>query len=285
MYAAFTLQQVKERWARIETEVNEKKESFDAEYERHEQNDRICKDFAVKSKAFLEIADRHRDELAKGTGGELQDQLNAVAQKRDAIGGLQAELTELAAISHTIDERNIIFNAHTDVTIETLNLTYDKLIDLAAKQQALIEREIINRSGSGVTPEQLTEFRETFQHFDKDKSGRLDKLEFKACLSALGQNVTDEQVEALINNLGKTETGHIVFEEFVQYMIAQTSDSDSPDTIKKAFKTIAQDRDYVTEEELRKYMDRDSADYLVANIPNHDGKFDYASFTDKNYVA
>ena len=57
------------------------------------------------------------------------------------------------------------------------------------KKIAFIENQIVARSKSNFTPQQLEEFSETFKHFDKDNSNTLKRDEFKAALASEGTAV------------------------------------------------------------------------------------------------
>lgn len=70
-------------------------------------------------------------------------------------------------------------------------------------------------------------------------------------MQALGYALGDDQVDRIIADLGKTQEGRLTFEEFVSYMVSKTDDSDTPASVKNAFKTLAADKPYVTENELR----------------------------------
>ena len=48
-----------------------------------------------------------------------------------------------------------------------------------------MENQIIIRDSKGLSEEQLKEFKASFNHFDRDKSGQLDKNEFRSCLLSL----------------------------------------------------------------------------------------------------
>merc|ERR1712203_151081 len=48
---------------------------------------------------------------------------------------------------------------------------------------------ILTRDSKGITQEQLNEFRASFNHFDKSRTGRLNPEEFKNCLISLGYSV------------------------------------------------------------------------------------------------
>jgi len=57
------------------------------------------------------------------------------------------------------------------------------------RMQHNLEQQIQARNQSGVSEDALKEFSMMFKHFDKDRSGRLDKTEFKSCLRALGYDL------------------------------------------------------------------------------------------------
>jgi len=139
-----------------------------------------------------------------------------------------------------------------------------------------------------VSDEQLNEFKDTFRNFDKDNSGTLEPLEFKACLQALGHDITDDGLKALVGQLGRKKPGKIVFEEFVNYMISKTEDSDTLAGLKATLKTIANERDFLSEEDLRRVpgLDQDTIQYLINTIPrNAQGNFNYNAFADQVYRA
>ena len=66
-----------------------------------------------------------------------------------------------------------------------------------------VENQILTRDSKGITQEQLNEFRASFNHFDKSRSGRLAPDEFKSCLISLGYSVgQDKQVNYLFKFVG-----------------------------------------------------------------------------------
>jgi len=65
-----------------------------------------------------------------------------------------------------------------------------------------------------------------------------------------------------------------------------SSGSDTPDSIKHAFKTLAGDKDFVTEADLRAVLPGDKVEYCLAHMQKHPtvaNAYDYNSFTDKLY--
>lgn len=76
------------------------------------------------------------------------------------------------------------------------------------RMQHNLEQQIQARNQSGVSEDALKEFSMMFKHFDKDRSGRLDKTEFKSCLRALGYDLPmveegqpDPEFEAILGIL------------------------------------------------------------------------------------
>lgn len=284
-YAAYTFDQITEKWNRLQSGVAERKAGLDAEAQRQSENDQLNQSFAQKAKDFTNWANSKKNELAS-VSGALEAQLSSLKATATEIENSSNLYEELVALQLQIDERNIFFNPHTDDTIESIKLLWDNLNEFAVKQQRIVEKQILEQSGSGVSEEQLNEFKETFKNFDKDNSGTLEPHEFKACLNALGHDVTSEEsFKALVAQVGKISPGSIQFEEFVEYMIQKTEDSDSPNTVKNAFKTIAGDKDYVTVEDLKKVpgLDQETIDYLLSTMPNNGGNYNYNQFTDKAY--
>jgi len=283
IYAQFTVEQVTERWNRLQAEVTERTSAIDNETTRLEENENICKEFAVKADDFTRFCEAQRVEITTSDGGDLQNQLDVIRTKIESLSTHKPELDSLSELNHKIDERNITHNPHTKETMETLTLTWERLNDFVSKHAGVLEKELLSQTGSKVSEEQLAEFKETFRQFDKDGSSNLEKHEFKACLSALGHFVNDDQLNNLFDSIAKKTPGKMQFEEFVDYMISKTEDSDTPATIKNAFKSLAGDKDFVTEEELRRVLDPDTVDYLLKNMPNDNGNFDYHTFTDNSY--
>lgn len=98
-----------------------------------------------------------------------------------------------------------------------------------------------------------------FQHFDKEKCGRLNHAEFKSCLRALGYDLpmieegqTDPEFEAILNVVDPNRDGVVSLQEYMAFMISkETENVHSSEEIQNAFQAIAAgDRPYVLRDEL-----------------------------------
>ncbi|EPS40158.1 hypothetical protein H072_6025 [Dactylellina haptotyla CBS 200.50] len=72
------------------------------------------------------------------------------------------------------------------------------------------------REGGTRDPE--SELRDAFNVFDKDKTGTIDAAELRLVMKALGENLTDDQIEEMIREADKDGNGTIDFDEFKAIM-------------------------------------------------------------------
>jgi len=167
-----------------------------------------------------------------------------------------------------------------------LKAQYDQLEASIAEQEKFLERELLLKSNTGVTPDQLKEFKEVFEHFDRNKSGTLDRLEFKACLQSLGEDPSDDFLDKKLKELDPNGKG-IDFQTFTQFMINVTKDSDSKEEIVASFRSLANDKEFVTEDDLRRVLPGEKVKYLLENMPPYEsvtGGYDYRRWAEDAFT-
>jgi len=148
-----------------------------------------------------------------------------------------------------------------------------------------LEQEQISKSGTNVTPEQVAEFKEVFEHFDRNRDNLLERLELKGVLSSMGDDVTEGQLDKLMSDLSH-DGKFITFENFITYMSKRVTDQDSKEVIFEAFKVLANDKEFVLEEDLRKALPAEKVAYLIAQMPAYPGVergYDYKKWAEKAY--
>ncbi|CAG7886118.1 unnamed protein product [Brassica rapa] len=89
----------------------------------------------------------------------------------------------------------------------------------------------------GLTNQKRREIREIFDLFDIDGSGTLSSSAYRS----LGFEMTNEQINELMAEVDKNNSGTIDFEEFVHMMTTKFGERDSKDELSKAFKIIDHD--------------------------------------------
>lgn len=131
---------------------------------------------------------------------------------------LKSELDTLSHYDAQCIEASIEDNEYTIYTVEDLSFEYDLLVEGLVKKSAFIENQIVARSKTNFTPEQLEQYSETFKFFDKDNSNTLIRVEFKAALQAEGTNLADEEFETTFLEVSQGQN-EITFEQVHAFYI------------------------------------------------------------------
>ena len=61
------------------------------------------------------------------------------------------------------------------------------------------------------------ELAETFEHFDDDSDGSIDRQEFKKLMEALGAEMSEAELEIGFEPIDTDESGEIDFDEFSEW--------------------------------------------------------------------
>ncbi|KAK6633811.1 hypothetical protein RUM43_001402 [Polyplax serrata] len=110
-------------------------------------------------------------------------------------------------------------------------------------------------AGENLTEEQIAEFREAFNLFDKDGDGNITTKELGTCMRSLGQNPTEAEISDLICEVDVQGTGLIDFSSFVLIMAKKVKDVDNEEELREAFRIFDKEGNgFITAAELRHIM-------------------------------
>ena len=102
---------------------------------------------------------------------------------------------------------------------------------------------------------QKTEFKETFNLFDKSGEGLISTKELGTCMRSLGQNPTGAELQDMVNEVDADGSGDINFDEFMHLMSRQMKDADSDEELRDAFNLFDRDgNQLISSSELRHFM-------------------------------
>jgi hypothetical protein len=137
---------------------------------------------------------------------------------------------------------------------------------------------------TNLTPVQLEEFEQTFRFFDKDYTNTLSVSEFKYALSSLGIVYDNDRLECIFYDITHDED-FMSFEQFIRFMVSVTEDKTTPDQLRDSFRTMAGDKPFITELDLRmSQIPMPMIDYLKKTMPRsshtESDAFDYDSFVE-----
>ncbi|KAK6037683.1 hypothetical protein COOONC_24812 [Cooperia oncophora] len=99
------------------------------------------------------------------------------------------------------------------------------------------------RDSKGISEEQINEYRASFNHFDKDRQG-LDPEQLRACLISIGYNIRpgregDADLHRILTHVDPNRMGRVPFDAFLDFMTAETADSDTVEQMIDSFRILA----------------------------------------------
>jgi hypothetical protein len=101
-----------------------------------------------------------------------------------------------------------------------------------------------------------------------------------ALITALTTTLTTTVlITALIITAPITTAGEVKFPEFMAYMMMVAQDQGTPDQIIEAFTVLTSNAPFITEAQMAAVMSEDEVAYLVANMPEVEGGYDYKAWT------
>jgi calmodulin len=135
--------------------------------------------------------------------------------------------------------------------------------------------------------DKITECREVFDLFDKDKDGSITTKELGDVMRALGANPTNTELQEMIAEVDKDNSGKIEFNEFLDLFARKMKDPDTEEDLIEAFKIFDKDGSgSISASELRHVMTtlgekltEEEADEMIREADtNGDGYIDYVEF-------
>lgn len=193
----------------------------------------------------------------------MEQQL-ATAQKRALeIMDKKADLIQIEKLAASLEEQLILDNKYTNHSALSLAQQWDQLHQLAMRMQHNLKQQIQAKNLTGVSEEELREMTMMFKHFDKDRIGRLDHKDFKCCMRALGYDLpmveegeVDVEFNEILDAVDPSRSGYVYLHDYIAYMISKETDNiSSTDDVLGAFRSITNDRPYITVEELNAVCD------------------------------
>ncbi|XP_040995541.1 calmodulin-5/6/7/8-like isoform X1 [Juglans microcarpa x Juglans regia] len=106
-----------------------------------------------------------------------------------------------------------------------------------------------------LTQDQITQFNEAFNLFDKDGDGCITTGELGSVMRSLGQNPTEAELLDMIKEVDNDGSGTVDKPEFLKLMARKTMDSNFEEELKTAFKMFDNDQNgFISAAELRHVM-------------------------------
>jgi len=297
-YASVKFEDLSRKWREVLELIPKRDALLQQETITQQSNERLRVQFAQQANSVHEWIKQKRDRLTyltMNSTGTLESMNEEYEKLHQEVMGFKDQLIALEKINEQVHEAKIYENQHTTCTMETLRIHFGSLLTGVQRTINETENQILMRDSIGITEEQLKEFRLSFNHFDKDKSGMLEPNEFRQCLVSLGiSNVDstsqgDAEFQRIMSIVDPNETGRVSLQPFIDYMTREMKDTDSVEQVMDSFRILAGDKPFILPDELRRELPPDQAEYCIARMSPYlgegvpDGALDYKSFSSALY--
>jgi len=257
------------------------------------QMEQLQTDYESRARALLQWTADQSAEFAAAPLGDTLDEASAshaafrnhltsvkppkLAEKLD-VETLYAELqTELL-----VNNRKA-YNAPAEITVDALEAAFDNLAKSERERGQAVRNNrfrFITKEESKLPQEKIDEITASFKHFDKNSNGSLEKIEFKAALSALGVPFkTEDDFNRVFAQV--TEGAPVVsLEQYIRYSAKIYEDRDSPDQVRDSFLLLSDNAADISAQQLYcPPLSQDDVAYLASKMPQNDqGRLDFNAF-------
>ena len=90
-----------------------------------------------------------------------------------------------------------------------------------------------------VSDQEVQEFREIFNLVDRDGGGTIDTKELEQLMDLVGVNASEDEVQAMVEEIDSTGAGEIEFEDFLRVMSKKVEVNYTPEQVIRSFEILA----------------------------------------------
>ncbi|CBY12275.1 unnamed protein product [Oikopleura dioica] len=291
-YTTVSADSIEGAWNAVVNYIPRRDSSLQLELAKQQHHNQLRIKFAQQANAIGPWIQQKTEEIvgvALEMDGTLEQQIQKLKSYQTAVEGYRPKVEELAHHHQEIQEALVFDNPHTNYTMEHIHVGMEHLRTTISRTINEIENQIMMRDAKGLTAEQMNEFRASFNHFDRKKKGYLEPDDFAAVLISMGYQLGEAEFQRILAIVDPTGTGQVTFRSFIEFMTRETTDNDTAEQVIESFRVLAGDKPYILEEELKRELPPDQADYCIqrmspfrgADVPQ--GALDYESFSTALY--
>jgi len=288
VYTQFTPETLNTTQTELDQGLKTRKETYNKELKRQEENDELCVAFANKAETLSKKIKNTREAIINSTK-ELEPQLKDVEVAETEIKASK-DKKDAEEIQAKIDAANITHNSHTVLTLTDLEVSLKQYEHFLATKRDVLEKAVEHKKLRGITTQQYNEIHRQFETFDRDKNKLLDRYEFKACLYSLGEDLGKKQIQDIMDKYsGKPNCEAITYEQFREWMINYFGVLDAKDDVRRAFHMISFDEKSVKSKDFVRRMavlSQDDLNVFKSTAPKTEGRaesWDYNPFLEEVY--
>lgn len=289
-YALHSREEIASKWARVQSLVPERQANLAAEAEKQASRNTLKLQWAEQATAAsssIEGLAANVKAIANDQETKAEDGQAKLATTAKEAEAYQPTMDALETLQNQLEAELIFDNEHCPITIEQVRGQLQAVRISISAVEASLASQILVRDATNITDEQMDEFKASFNHFDKDKSGELDRLEFRGCLLSLGTDIPqvatgdDLRFNEIWKRVDPNGDGKATFTEFVAFMAEERADAGTKDDLLEQFKILSMGQPYITAAQLSD-LNPELVAYCTENMAPYEGgpegALDYTSF-------
>lgn len=204
-----------------------------------------------------------------------------VMQEKLNLGPLTEDMEQLEKISEQLEQLRVYSNPFTTDTIHGLRAQFQSLENAVRDKVKSLEKEIALSKLGSLTPQQIKEIREVFDHFDLDNDGVLARDEFIMACKGLGLSLSEDDCHDYFDKIDEDDNDEISFDEFSGFCAEQLQSGSTKEDVLVAFDILTAEN--LTLEKIEEQFDGVMIDFTKKNLDKvlrDDGKtLDHEKFT------
>ncbi|XP_023696920.2 alpha-actinin-2b [Paramormyrops kingsleyae] len=291
-YSTISPEEIHAKWDKVKQLVPQRDSSLQEELSRQHSNERLRRQFASQANLIGPWIQTRMEEIGHcsvSLNGTLEDQMIQLKQYEDVIVNYKHNIDHLEGDHQLIQESLIFDNKHTNYTMEHIRVGWELLLTTIARTINEVETQILTRDAKGISQKQMNEFRSSFNHFDRKKKGAMETDDFRACLISMGYDLGEVEFARTMTMVDPNAIGVVSFQSFIDFMTRETAETDTAEQVIASFRILASDKPYILEEELRRELPPEQAEYCIMRMPPYrgpgaaQGALDFSSFSTALY--
>lgn len=291
-YSSINAEELESKWNRVCELVPLRDQSLQGELTKQQNHDRLRSQFAVLANELGPwIKDKTQEiaTVAMDLSGTLENVVNQLKEFQHRMDAYKPKIDDLETYNQAMQEALVFDNHLTAYTMEHLRVGWEHLKTTVALTINEVENQILMRDAKGLTKDQMNEYRNSFQHFDRKRKGYLEPDDFAAVLISMGYRLGEAEFQRIMSMVDPAGTGTVTFQSFIDFMTRENTDTDTAEQIVDSFRVLAGDKSFITPDELRRELPADQAEYCIQRMTPYNGAdappdaLDYQSFSTALY--
>ncbi|KAJ0408951.1 hypothetical protein P43SY_002830 [Pythium insidiosum] len=283
------------RVERLLATCEDKRGLFEDELANVERRDEVCRKFADLSGKLKERYAQSTQAI-NNVEGTLADQFSAMVNLRQKLfrsntvnfdevkhteengktpeetqvedaekelASLAEDMDELEKVNDELERLRVFANPYTTETIHSLRAQFVSLENAVRDKVKSLEKEVALSKLGNLTPQQIKEIKEVFDHFDLDHDGVLAREEFIMACKGLGLNLSEDECHDQFDKMDEDDNDEISFEEFSKFCGEQLQSGSSKEDVKVAFEILTNEN--LTMEKIEEQFDPPIVEFMKKN--------------------